>query len=153
MTKWVRLTLPAAALAAVTTPVRAVQFMTIAQSQRLSFPAATHFDEVAPLVWKVRDGGEATGKYIVDHVIGKHLYIDYAVSLDAAGKVERVDVLQYREAYGGGVQDRSWLNQFVGKGKGSALEVGVDIRNISGATLSSHHLAEGVKRIVERYGN
>jgi len=30
--------------------------------------------------------------------------------------------------------------------------VGADIRNISGATLSCHHLTEGIKRIVTRYG-
>jgi hypothetical protein len=30
----------------------------------------------------------------------------------------------------------------------SPLQVGGDIRNISGATLSSHHVAEGVKRIM-----
>ena len=29
-----------------------------------------------------------------------------------------------------------------------ALQVGGDIRNISGATLSSHHVTEGVKRIM-----
>ena len=153
MKQWVKLALPAAALAVATTPVHAVRFMTVEQSQRLSFPSATHFEEIEPLVWSVRDDGQTKGKYVIDHVIGKHLYIDYAVTLDTTGKVLRVDILQYREAYGGAVQDRSWLNQFVGKGKGSALQVGADIRNISGATLSAHHVTEGVKRIVSRYGS
>jgi Na+-transporting NADH:ubiquinone oxidoreductase subunit NqrC len=72
--------------------------------------------------------------------------------LDAGGRVQRVDILQYREAYGGEVRDRSWLNQFVGKGSGNQLQVGADIRNIAGATLSCNHLTEGIKRIVNRYG-
>jgi hypothetical protein len=40
----------------------------------------------------------------------------------------------------------------VGKTSGSALRVGGDIRNISGATLSSLHLTEGIKRLVGTYG-
>ena len=152
MTKWVRLTIPVAAMAVVSAPVHAVQFMTVAQSQKLSFPSATDFDPIGARAWKVREAGGEAGRYIIDHVIGKHLYIDYAVTLDGAGRVQRVDILQYRESYGGAVQDRSWLNQFVGKSAGSALEVGSDIRNISGATLSANHITEGVKRIVSRYG-
>jgi Na+-translocating ferredoxin:NAD+ oxidoreductase RnfG subunit len=91
--------------------------------------------------------------FVVDHVIGKHLYIDYAVALDAGGRVTRVEILQYRESYGGEVKDAAWLAQFVGKTASSPLAVGQDIRNISGATLSSHHVTEGVKRILAAYGN
>jgi len=91
--------------------------------------------------------------FIFDRVIGKHLYIDYAVALDPNGRVHRVEILQYRESYGGEVKDQAWLSQFVGKTGGSPLEVGKDIRNISGATLSSHHVTQGVKRILAVYGN
>ena len=79
----------------------------------------------------------AAAIFVLDHVIGKHLYIDYAVSIDG-GRVHRVDILQYRESYGGEVRSPSWLAQFVGKTSASPLQVGSDIRNISGATLSSH---------------
>ena len=75
---------------------------------------------------------------MLDHVIGKHLYIDYAVSIEG-GRVRRVDILAYRESYGGEVRSPSWLSQFVGKTSASPLRVGSDIRNISGATLSSMH--------------
>ena len=80
------------------------------------------------------------------------MYIDYAVSLDKAGRVRRVDILQYRESYGGEVRSESWLAQFVGKSAGSPLKIGADIRNISGASLSSMHVTEGVKRILAAYG-
>ncbi len=90
---------------------------------------------------------------MVDHAIGKHLYIDYAVALDPTGRVMRVDILQYRESYGGEVREPGWLAQFVGKTSGSPLKVGGDIRNISGATLSSLHVTEGVKRILATYGS
>jgi Na+-transporting NADH:ubiquinone oxidoreductase subunit NqrC len=63
-----------------------------------------------------------------------------------------VEILQYRESYGGEVREPSWLGQFIGKTAASPLKVGSDIRNISGATLSSLHLTEGVKRILATYG-
>ncbi len=97
-------------------------------------------------------GDRLIGLVVLDHVIGKHLYIDYMVALDTTGRVTRVEILQYRESYGGEVRESGWLAQFVGKGSGSALKVGSDIRNISGATLSSLHLTEGVKRVLGVYG-
>jgi uncharacterized protein with FMN-binding domain len=86
-------------------------------------------------------------------VIGKHLYIDYAVALDPAGRIHRVDILQYRESYGGEIRQASWLAQFIGKTSASPLRIDTDIRNISGATLSSHHVTEGVKKILGLYGH
>jgi len=51
------------------------------------------------------------------------------------------------------VRKPGWLAQFVGKTSASRLKVGDDIRNISGATLSSAHVTEGVKRILATYGS
>ena len=42
----------------------------------------------------------------------------------------------------------AWRKQFVGKGAASAIKVGEDIANISGATLSCTHVTDGVRRIV-----
>lgn len=151
MADWIRLTVPAVFVASAVSPAYAVQYMSLDQAQKLAFPAATDFIPIDDLVWKVQAGRKQAGRYIVDHVIGKHLYIDYAVALGPDGRIRRVDILKYRESYGGEVRDRSWLDQFVGKSSSSPLRVGVDIRNISGATLSSHHLTEGIKRIVNRH--
>jgi hypothetical protein len=149
MTGWIRLTAPAVAVIAASAPAYAVQYLSVGEAQKLAFPSAA-FTEVQPgRVWKASSGG----LFVLDHVIGKHLYIDYAVSLDRAGHVHRVDILQYRESYGGEVRSPSWLAQFVGKSSGSSLKVGSDIRNISGATLSSEHVTEGVKRILSAYGH
>lgn len=148
MADWVRITVPAVVAASVASPAFAVQYMSLAQAQKLGFPSATEFVPAGPLVWQVQAGGKQAGRYIVDHVIGKHLYIDFAVSLSPDGRIQRVDVLKYRESYGGEVRDRSWLDQFVGKSSSSPLTVGGDIRNISGATLSCHHLTEAIKRIL-----
>jgi hypothetical protein len=152
MTSWVRLTLPAAVVASVS-PAYAVSYLTIDAAQKLAFPSANRFVENGGLTWKAQAGDKLLGLFVVDHVIGKHLYIDYAVALDTGGRVMRVDILQYRESYGGEVREPSWLAQFVGKASSSPLKVGGDIRNISGATLSSLHITEGVKRILATYGS
>jgi FMN-binding domain len=148
MTGWMRWTAPAAVMLSVTAPAHAVQYLSVEEAQKAAFPSA-HFTEVqAGRVWKASTGGI----FVLDHVIGKHLYIDYAVSIQG-GRVHRVDILQYRESYGGEVRSPSWLAQFVGKTASSPLQAGSDIRNISGATLSSLHLTEGVKRVLAAYGN
>jgi FMN-binding protein len=60
-------------------------------------------------------------------------------AVGADGRVRRVEILTYRESCGFEVANAGWLAQFAGKTSGSALEINQDIRNISGATLSSRH--------------
>ena len=154
MPEWMKWTAPAAAVVSLTSAAHAVQYLTVAQAQKLAFPSAAQFVEVqAGRAWKAESGGKVIGLFVFDHVIGKHLYIDYTVALDPAGRVLRVDILQYRESYGGEVRQASWLAQFVGKTSASPLTVDQDIRNISGATLSSHHVTEGVKRVLATFGH
>jgi Na+-translocating ferredoxin:NAD+ oxidoreductase RnfG subunit len=151
---WVRYALPAAAIASIASPAYAVQYLSIDQAQKQAFPSATRFVEVqAGRVWKAEGGGRVVGFFVFDRVVGKHLFIDYAVALTPGGAVQSVEILQYRESYGGEVRSPSWLAQFVGKTSGSALKVNGDIRNIAGATLSSMHVTEGVKRVLATYGN
>jgi hypothetical protein len=154
MSEWVRWTAPTAVMLTIASPAYAVQYLSVEQAQKLAFPSATHFTQAeGGRAWRAEAGGKLIGLFVVDHVIGKHLYIDYAVALDPGGRIHRVDILAYRESYGGEVRSPSWLAQFVGKTGGSALKVGSDIRNISGATLSSLHVTEGVKRIVATYAS
>ncbi|WP_298370986.1 MULTISPECIES: FMN-binding protein [unclassified Bradyrhizobium] len=151
---WVRYTLPAAAIVSAASPAYAVQYLSIEEAQKQAFPSATNFTEVqAGRVWKAEAGGKVAGFLVFDRVIGKHLFIDYAVALTPGGAVHKVEILQYRESYGGEIRSPSWLAQFVGKTGGSALKINGDIRNISGATLSSTHVTEGVKRILAAYAN
>ena len=96
--------------------------------------------------WKA-DGGY----FFTDSVIGKHDLIRYAVALGTDGKVREVEILEYREAYGGEVRSSRWLHQFVGLHHGDAVKVGHGIQNISGATLSSEHLTDGIRRLLSTY--
>jgi Na+-transporting NADH:ubiquinone oxidoreductase subunit NqrC len=88
---------------------------------------------------------------MVDRVIGKHEFITYALALGPDGTVRGIEILEYRETYGGEIRNPNWRRQFVGKKPGSALRLDGDIRNISGATLSSRHVTDGVRRLLVTY--
>ena len=62
--------------------------------------------------------------------------------------VKQIEILTYRESHGGEIRLPAWRRQFVGKTSAAPLRIGDDIANISGATLSCTHLAEGVRRVV-----
>jgi hypothetical protein len=94
--------------------------------------------------WRVAGGGW----FLLDEVLGKHEFITYAVGLDADGAVRGVEILDYRETYGGEVRQAKWRAQFAGKTVSAPLKLDADIKNISGATLSSRHITDGVKRLL-----
>jgi len=174
MSGWKIWLVPPAIVLSATVPARATQYMSVADAQHLSFPSATQFQpanvvytpqQAAAIekqsgqpvrtrgeqVWRATEGDKLLGFFIVDYVIGKHLVIDYAVALEPDGKVRRVEILEYRESYGYEVANADWLKQFEGKTSHDPLKVDKDIRNISGATLSSHHITEGIKRVLAFY--
>ncbi len=173
-TDWVRWAVPTAIVMSMAPAAYATRYMTVEEAQRLAFPAATQFVEahvifrssdVATIerlsgqkvrargqqVWRAQADGRLFGFFIVDYVIGKHLLIDYSVALGPDGRVQGVEVLEYRESYGSEITSHTWLQQFVGKTGRDPIVIEKDIRNISGATLSSQHVTEGVKRILAFY--
>ncbi len=107
---------------------------------------------VSPLGRQLKAWRSASGGWlIVDEVVGKHEFITYAVALDASGALKSIEILEYRESYGGQVRDPRWRAQFVGRRAGGPLQLGREIRNISGATLSSKHVTDGVRRLLATY--
>ncbi len=94
--------------------------------------------------WRSSDGGW----FLVDEVIGKHEYITWALALDPSGAVRQVEILDYRESYGGEVRNRRWREQFEGSTASQLPRFKEEILNISGATLSCGHLTEGVRRLL-----
>ena len=97
-----------------------------------------------PEVWRSQKGGVL----VIDRVLGKHENITYGVALDSTGAVRAIEVLEYRETYGGEIRGERWREQFAGKNVSSTVQLGKDIRNISGATLSCRHVTDGVRRVL-----
>jgi hypothetical protein len=160
--------LPVAALS-VAAPAQAMVYMSTEDAQKLMagdttltpVPVILTPDQAAAIekdsgvkvfagslrAWKAADGGW----FFVDAVIGKHDLITYAVTLDPAGKVRQVEILEYREAYGGDVRNPRWRAQFNGKQHGDTVRIGEGIQNISGATLSCEHVTDGIRRLLATY--
>lgn len=88
---------------------------------------------------------------VVDEVVGKHELIKYAVGINKDGSVKQIEIMDYLESYGYQVAEEKWRQQFVGKTALSPIKLNKDIDNISGATLSSKHLSDGVKRVMIMY--
>lgn len=163
-----RYTLMAAALAA-PSAVHATTYMTAEQAQAAMFPGEAmrpDFRQLSPQqvsairqasgdtplskelrVWRTSSGGW----FILDQVVGKHEFITLALAIDAAGATKSVEILDYRESYGSQVRDPRWRAQFTGKRAGQSLQLGREVRNISGATLSSKHVTDGVRRLLATY--
>jgi Na+-translocating ferredoxin:NAD+ oxidoreductase RnfG subunit len=97
-------------------------------------------------VYRVSRGGALLGFAQVRNVKGKDQPITYLVAIDSASALKDIDILVYREPRGGEVAYDSWRKQFRGKTTAAPLQVGKDIRNISGATISSNSVTRGVKQ-------
>jgi hypothetical protein len=123
--------------------------LTPAQQDKLREVSSVSAPFMGDRIWKTDDGGW----YVVDEVVGKHEAITYAVGINADGTIRRVEILEYRESYGYEVAGDGWLGQFVGKRDGASFKLGNDIQNISGATLSSKHVADGVKRVMAMHAS
>jgi hypothetical protein len=76
-----------------------------------------------------------------------HEPITYAVKFGLDGRIERVEVMVYREAYGSEVRGAVFTNQFKGKDWRSPLRIDRDLRAVSGATISSRAVGGGARTI------
>jgi len=86
------------------------------------------------------------GFAVVRDVKGKDQPITFLVATDTADHLRDVDILVYREPYGGEVAYEAWRRQFRGKSTEDPLQVGRDIRTISGATISVNAVTLGVRK-------
>lgn len=162
------LLLPVAAIAA---PAYAVDYFTAEQAQKQLFPEAQGFkpmlvklgetqrDKIKALsglrqrweeqkVWRVEKDGKLAGWFVVDDVVGKHEFITYGVGISPDGHVVGIEIMSYRETKGGQVRDAEWRKHFVGKTLADPFKLDEDVPNISGATLSSRNVMDGVKRLL-----
>lgn len=176
MSDWIhRIVVPSAIIvSAGAIPCYAKTYMTVEQAQKICFTNAAQFVSAdvtltsqqmktiekdsdvrvrlaAQKVWRALDGDRFLGWVIQDEVLGKHEYIQWVLALNADGSVRQIEILDYRETYGYQIRDKKWLGQFTGKQHGAPLKLDDDIKNISGATLSSRHIADGVKRLLSFY--
>jgi len=144
------------------------EYLSVDAAQKVIYPEATAFDEVfvrqsaeqlqAVLarageqpphgtirIWKATRNGTMLGHVFIDEVIGRQNLITYAIGIDSDGALRNLEILAYRESHGGEVRNPSWRAQFNQRRSLDDLRFRTDIKNISGATLSSEHVTAGVR--------
>ena len=148
----------------------ATQYLNAEEAQRVMYAEATQFKPVPlslnteqmrqvealsglparSVQWRVSSawqGDKLLGYIVQDEVIGKYELISYAVAVLPDATVKQIEIMAYRESHGFEIRNAAWRKQFVGKSAQAGLAVGDGIANISGATLSTTHVTDGVRRI------
>jgi hypothetical protein len=142
-----------------------VHYLTIEQAQLRLFPKGTKFTEdfrflTDEQVRDIRDlrGIPVNDRHVrawqtstgdlmyIDHVLGRDDNVYYALRLSPQGVVKGIEVMECWELYSQ-IRLPAWLAQFKGRKDGELRRKG-DIENISGTTLSSKHITEGVIRVL-----
>ena len=148
--------------------VVAADYLDIGAAQKAIYPQADAFQEIAlqqsPAqlqailaqagaqpphgtirIWSASSQGKLLGHVFVDEVIGRQSLITYALGIDADGSIGDLEIMSYRESHGSEVRNPGWRAQFAKRNSLDQLRFRTDIKNISGATLSSEHVTQGVR--------
>jgi Na+-translocating ferredoxin:NAD+ oxidoreductase RnfG subunit len=105
-------------------------------------------DSVTVLVARAND--VTLGLAVVENVRGRDQPITILLAVDTTLAMVALEILAYREPYGGEIKNSVWRRQFLGATPGTPLRHGRQIRNITGATISARAVTAGVNRFLER---
>lgn len=103
-------------------------------------------------VFVARTGEQIDGYAVIDTEMGQHRPITFGIKISPDGKVERTEVMAYREAYGEGIRHTRFRKQFLGKRSGDPLDLGHDISAVTGATISARSATRVVRRALVLVG-
>ena len=98
--------------------------------------------------YKIFDSDLLFGYAFIGTAPSKTDTFEYLVVFDLSLIIKKVNVLVYREDYGGEIGSNRWLRQFVGKARSTDLAVGKNIAAISGATISVYSMTNAVNQLL-----
>ena len=101
--------------------------------------------------WTISQDDTTIAYAFLDNVIGKSMPITFLVILNINGNIINTNVIKYREAYGGEVGNKRWLQQFLYRNNNSSYNIGKDINGISGATISVKSMSKVIQKITTLY--
>jgi hypothetical protein len=128
--------------------IRGTVLLTQPEKDSLSRNSPVRWSTDSISVYFCRANGRTIGYGFVDDVKGKTQYITYLTAILPTGEVKDIDVIAYRESYGGEIGYESFRRQFRGKTASDKLRPGRDIKNISGATISVRAVTDGVRKVL-----
>ena len=97
--------------------------------------------------WNISKNDTTIAYAFLDNVKGKSMPITFLVIINKQGKIINTAVIKYREAYGGQVGQKKWLEQFNNYNNNSNYKIGDEIDGITGATISVNSLSRGIQKI------
>jgi len=121
------------------------------QMRSIEEKARVHFhpgDTGSFLFYVGKSGDEITGYAVRDAVNGKWGPIYYMMAISPKGKIDDVLVLEYQEKRGRPVAKRRFLKQFRGKSIHNKIKLMSDIRGVTGASISSGGMANGIRKMI-----
>lgn len=92
--------------------------------------------------------GQVVGYAGADSVLGKWGLINYMLSISPRGDILDVMIIEYHEQRGAPVAGRRFLKQFFGKTIKDDIKLMKDIRGISGASISSRGMTDGLRKMI-----
>lgn len=92
--------------------------------------------------------GQIVGYAVENTVKGKWGPIRYILALDPEGKIKDVLILELKEKRGRPVKERKFLDQFLNMTISDPIRLKKDIKGITGATISSKGMSDGIRKIV-----
>jgi FMN-binding domain len=113
--------------------------------QRMGKPKTSLWED-SYVTFVAKKGDTILGYAAIVEEIGKHHPITFIVGVGSDRKIKDAALMVYREAYGGEVRDRRFLQQYKGKQLKDPLLPYRDIQNISGATMSVEAIGRGSKK-------
>lgn len=120
---------------------------------RAVFPSYRQVKSIPPLasdlsgdrIYIVYGRGGPLGYAVEKRVVSRSGPFTILVMIDAQLRVKRATVLSYPGERGGEVRFPTFTRQFIGKGANDPIRVGEDIDAMTGATISSQAMTDGVR--------
>lgn len=95
---------------------------------------------------EILKGNETIGYVVISDAMGKRMHFTFMVVTNPKGSIAVVKILEYKEKFGRRIKEESFLNKFREKTINSPLRINADIDAVTGATISSKALVDGVRK-------
>ena len=99
-------------------------------------------------IWKINLKNSNIHYAFLDNTLGKSMPITFLLIINDDGTIHHTEVIKYREAYGGEIQNKNWLFQYFGRNINSSFLIGKEINAISGATISINSLNKSIQKLL-----
>jgi len=106
-----------------------------------------NLDPIDDTFYSISEDDSIIGYLAVTDAPSKFHRFDYYVLFNDKEEILKVEVLHYRENYGGEICSKNWLKQFVGIDTENYSNFNREIDGISGATISVNSLKHHVLKI------